>query len=157
MQNPQIPDTAETRIIPKWLFPPHFPDKNRFTSNRPDAILVAPISARTKKLHTSNEGGRILRSGRGQLRKIGSTSTAPQAATNRSTFSRQHQPKDLSILQRDIHLMEIKYFEDNRPQNQLSAAQEQHKGLCACPRRGARPFILPRPSVSELRKSFSFF
>ena len=32
MQNLQIPDTAETRIIPNWLFPPRFSDKNRFTS-----------------------------------------------------------------------------------------------------------------------------
>jgi hypothetical protein len=52
------------------------------------------------------------------------------AATSRSTFSRQHQPKDFSILQRYIHLIEIKYCEDTRPQNQPSAAQEQHKGLC---------------------------
>ena len=32
MQNLQIPDIAETRIILKWLFPPRFSDKNRFTS-----------------------------------------------------------------------------------------------------------------------------
>ena len=55
---------------------------------------------------------------------------AAPPATSRSTFPRQHRPKDLSILQRDIHLIEIKYCEDTRPQNQLSAAQEQHKGLC---------------------------
>ena len=75
-------------------------------------------------------GGRVLRSGRGQLRETGSTFTAPPA-TSRSTFPRQHRPKDLSILQRDIHLIEIKYCEDTRPQNQLSAAQELHKGLCS--------------------------
>jgi hypothetical protein len=49
MQNLQIPDTAETRIISKWLFPSHFFDKNRFTASHPDAVLVAPISAETKK------------------------------------------------------------------------------------------------------------
>ena len=52
MQNLQIPDTAENRIIPKWLVPPRFSDKNRLTSSRPDAVLVAPISAKTKKQHT---------------------------------------------------------------------------------------------------------
>jgi len=28
MQSLQIPETAESRIVPKWLFPPHFPDKD---------------------------------------------------------------------------------------------------------------------------------
>jgi len=27
MQNLQIPETAESRIVSKWLFPPRFPDK----------------------------------------------------------------------------------------------------------------------------------
>jgi hypothetical protein len=29
MHNLQIPETAESRIVPKWLFPPRFPDKDR--------------------------------------------------------------------------------------------------------------------------------
>jgi len=46
-----------------------------------------------------------------------------------------HQPgtapsKDLSKPRRDIHLVEIKYCEDTRPQNQLNATKEQHKDLC---------------------------
>jgi len=58
MQNLQIPNTAETRIIkPKWLFPPCFSGKNRFTSSRPDAVLVAPISARTKNQQKASKGG----------------------------------------------------------------------------------------------------
>ena len=77
--------------------------QNRFTSSRPDAVLVVPISARTKKQQTSSEGGWVLRSGREKLRENGSTSAAPPAIS-RSTFPRQHRPKDLSILQRDIHL-----------------------------------------------------
>jgi hypothetical protein len=40
----QILDTAETRIIPKRLFPPRLPDKNRFTSSCPGAVMTAPIS-----------------------------------------------------------------------------------------------------------------
>ena len=34
------------------------------------------------------------------------------------------------ILQRDIHLLKIKYYEDTRPQFQLSDVQEQYDGLC---------------------------
>ena len=59
----------------------------------------------------------------------GSTSAAPPA-TSRATNPRQHWPKDLSNPRRDIHLVEIKYCEDTRPQNQLNAAKEQHKDLC---------------------------
>jgi hypothetical protein len=56
MQNLHNPNTAETRIIPKWLASPRFSDKNRFTSSRPDAALVAFISARTKKQQTASNG-----------------------------------------------------------------------------------------------------
>jgi len=125
MQNLQIPETAESRIVPKWLFLPRFPDKDRFTSSRPDFVLVTPIAAKTQKQQT-NVGGWVLRSGRGQLRETGSTPAAPPA-TSRATNPRQHRPQDLSKPQRDIHLVEIKYC---RPQNQLNAAKEQHKDLC---------------------------
>jgi hypothetical protein len=55
-------------------------------------------------------------------------------ATSRATNPRQHQPKDLSKPRRDIHLVEIKYCEDTRPQNKLNTAKEQHKDLCNIPR-----------------------
>ena len=58
------------------------------------------------------------------MRKTGSTLAAPPA-TSRATNPRQHRPKNLSKPRRDIHLVEIKYHEDNRPQNQLNAATEQ--------------------------------
>jgi len=128
MQNLQVPETAESRIVPKWLFPPRFSDKGRFTLNRPDFVLVTPTPAKTQKQKT-NVGGWVLRSGRGQLRETGSISAAPPA-TSRATNPRQHRPKDLSKIRRDIHLVEIKYCEDTRPQNQLNAAKEQHKDLC---------------------------
>jgi hypothetical protein len=47
MQNLQIPETAESRIVPKWLFPPRLPDKDIFTSSHPDFVLVTPIAAKT--------------------------------------------------------------------------------------------------------------
>jgi len=128
MQNLQILETAESRIIPKWLFPPRFSDKDRFTSSRPDFVLVTSIAAKTQKQKT-NVGGWVLRSGRGQLRETGSTSAA-LPATSRATTPRQHRPNDLSKPRRDIHLVGIKYCEDIRPQNQLNAAKEQHKDLC---------------------------
>jgi len=128
MQNLQVPETAESRFVPKWLFPPRFPDKDRFTSSRPDFVLVTPIAAKTQKQQT-NVGGWVFRNGRGHLRETGSTSAAPPA-TNRATNPRQHRPKDLSKPRRDIHLVKIKYCEDTRPQNQLKAAKEQHKDIC---------------------------
>ena len=85
-----------------------FSDKKRFTSSRPDAVLVAPISAKTQKQQTSNEGGWILRSGSGELRETGSILTAPPAATttdpNISAFS-------------TVTLTSLTDFEDTRPQN----------------------------------------
>jgi hypothetical protein len=46
MQNLQIPETAESRIVPKWFFPPRFPDRDRVTSTRPD---FTPTAAKTPK------------------------------------------------------------------------------------------------------------
>jgi len=91
-------------------------------------VLVTPIAAKTQKQQT-NVGGWVLQSGRGQLRETGSTSAAPPA-TSTATNPRQHRPKDLNKTRREIHLVEIKYCEDTRPQNQLNAAKEQHKDLC---------------------------
>jgi len=124
MQNLQVPETAESKIAPKWLFPPRFPDKDRFTSSRPDFVLVTPIAAKTQKQQT-NVGGWVLQSGRGQLRETGSTSAAPPA-----TNPKQYRPKDLSKPRRDIHLVQIKYCEDTRLQNQLNAAKEVDKDIC---------------------------
>jgi len=125
MQNLQIPETAESRIVPKWLFPPRFSDKDRFTSSRPDFVLVTPIAAKTQKQQT-NVGGWVLRSGRGQLRETGSIPAAPPA-TSRATNPRQHRPKDLNKTQRDIHLVKIKYCEDTRSQNQLTTQRNSTK------------------------------
>jgi hypothetical protein len=52
MQNLQIPETAESRIVSKWLSPPRFPDKDRFTSSRPE--LCAVYSHRCQITKTTN-------------------------------------------------------------------------------------------------------
>jgi hypothetical protein len=48
----QIPETAESKIVPKWLFPPRFQDKDRLTSSRPDFVLVTNTAAKTQKQQT---------------------------------------------------------------------------------------------------------
>ena len=57
MQNLQIPETAESKIVPKWLFSPRFSDKDRFTSSRPDIVLVTPTSAETRNNKLLQGGG----------------------------------------------------------------------------------------------------
>jgi hypothetical protein len=42
MQNLQIPETAERKSVSKWLFPPRFPNIDRFTSSRPDLCWLLP-------------------------------------------------------------------------------------------------------------------
>jgi len=59
MQNLQVPETAESRIVPKWFFPPRFPDKDGFTSSRPDFVLVTPIAAKAQK-QQANVGGWVF-------------------------------------------------------------------------------------------------
>ena len=72
MQNLQIPETAESRIVPQWLFPPRFPDKDRFTSSRPHCVLVTPIAAITQKQQT-NVGGWVLRSAGDNRGRLGAS------------------------------------------------------------------------------------
>jgi hypothetical protein len=57
VQNLQISETTESIIVPKWLFPPRFPDKDRFTSSRPEFVLVTLIAAKTQKQQTNVGGG----------------------------------------------------------------------------------------------------
>jgi len=150
MQNIQIPDTAETRIHQSGSFHP----ASQAKIGLPPAIRMLHWLPNLRKHKKATEwGGGVLRSGRGQLRETGSTSTAPPAATNRSAFSRQHSSKDLSILHRDIHLIKINYLikinhcEDTRPQNQMSAAQEQHIKSFAPSFK--EPLLLSTPSFWE--------
>ena len=127
-----------------------FPDKNMFASG---CCTGCSHLHENKKQPASNEGGWVLRSGRGQLRETGSTSTAPPAVTIRSTFSRQHRPKHFSIFQRDIHLIEYKYCEDTRPLNQLNAMQEEHKGLCIILEGAWSPLLPSTPSTRTVAPS----
>jgi len=66
-------ETAESRFVPKWLFPPRFPDEDRFTCSRPNFELVTPIAAKTQTQQTT-VGEWVLRSGGGNWGRLG----APQ-------------------------------------------------------------------------------
>jgi hypothetical protein len=49
MQSFYIPNTAETRIVPKWLFPPRFSDQNRFTSQPSGCCIENKILEKKRK------------------------------------------------------------------------------------------------------------
>jgi len=42
-QNLQIPEHANDRTLPRWLFNARSSARDRLTSRRPDAILVTPL------------------------------------------------------------------------------------------------------------------
>jgi len=109
--------------IPYLCWSP-FSDKSRFTSSRPDLVLVTHTAAKTP-IQQTIVGGWVLRSGRQQLRVTGSTQAAPPA-TSRATNPRQQRPMDLGILPRNIHLVEIKYCDDDQV-HQTSKPAERHK------------------------------
>jgi len=57
MQNLQIPESAESRIVPKWLFPPRFSDKDRFTSSLPDLCWLLQSLQKHKNYKLMSGGG----------------------------------------------------------------------------------------------------
>ena len=60
IQNLQLPDAAETRIIPKWLFPPRFPDKNRSTAAVRMLYWLLPSPRDQKSNRLAMKGGGFL-------------------------------------------------------------------------------------------------
>eukprot|EP00983_Pelagomonas_calceolata_P021691 679547-Pelagomonas_calceolata.AAC.1 len=55
---------------------------------------------------------------------------ALRASHSHSTSFRGPSTSQLLPEQRHVHLVEVKYFEDNRPKNQLEASKQQHCNLC---------------------------
>jgi hypothetical protein len=47
-QNLQIPEHANNRTLPSWLFDARLSVRDRLTSSRPDAILVTPLPTKSK-------------------------------------------------------------------------------------------------------------
>eukprot|EP00983_Pelagomonas_calceolata_P031880 1000864-Pelagomonas_calceolata.AAC.1 len=93
----QIPGHSTNRTLPIYIFPRRFPDKDRLTSSRPDAILVIPI----KKVPRTNSRYLLRRTGgRGGNRE----DSAPATAT--PPTSKVGHPSQLPPEQRHIHLVE---------------------------------------------------
>ncbi len=50
LQNLQIPVGSTNGTVPGWLFPCHFPTKQRLTTSHPDAILTEMPTKKAKQL-----------------------------------------------------------------------------------------------------------
>eukprot|EP00983_Pelagomonas_calceolata_P025310 793958-Pelagomonas_calceolata.AAC.1 len=73
LQNLQIPEHSINRALPKFIFPRRYPDKQRLTSSRPDAILVVPM----KRVPRTNSRYPLRsRGGRGRNREHSAPATA---------------------------------------------------------------------------------
>ena len=121
LQDLQIPEHATNRTLPKYIFPRRFPNKDRLISSRPDALLVVPL----KRAQRSNPRYELRSAGgRGGNRE----DSAPATATPPTFKARD--PSQLHPDQRHIHLVEVKYCEDTRPNSQLEASKQQHRDLC---------------------------
>eukprot|EP00983_Pelagomonas_calceolata_P042859 1138679-Pelagomonas_calceolata.AAC.2 len=101
------------------LFPQYLPERSRLTSSRPDAILITRCKAKPTSFSpfTSCSHRRALRS-------------RHNLTLRTTTANRVRQPQQLSVNQRHVHLIEIKYCEDTRPGQQLEAAKQQHADPC---------------------------
>ena len=113
--NLQLPTHASNRTLPAYFFPRNLPERKRLNSSRPDAVLITPFNAK----HTSNG--------------VSPTHShhALRSSSRRTTrTSRMRQPHELHANERHMHLIEIKFCEDTRPEHQLNAAKQQHADLC---------------------------
>ncbi len=109
----------------------------------PDAILVTPnktcsISSQNQQNHPNDQGltlssGRTPRReglGRGQGSLAAATAARCRPPSPATAYQpRQTRPKNLPWQRRATHLIEIKYCEDTRPEQQLQAAHAQHGHL----------------------------
>eukprot|EP00983_Pelagomonas_calceolata_P130184 1161667-Pelagomonas_calceolata.AAC.1 len=119
--NLQIPAHASNRTTSSYLFPRKFPKKSSLTSSHPDTVLITTYHAKPTSSSLSSSSS-LCRHDTSQ--KTSAVTRVRQPALD------SRAPHQLSANQRHVHLIEIKYFEDTRPGQQLEAAQWQHTELC---------------------------
>eukprot|EP00983_Pelagomonas_calceolata_P027247 856149-Pelagomonas_calceolata.AAC.2 len=74
----------------------------------------------------SRGGPPLYSAGRGGNREHSAPATAS------SPPSEVRYPSQLLPDQRHVHVVEVKYCEDTRPNSQLEASKQQHRNLCCC-------------------------
>ena len=86
MQNFQKPDSTEARIVPKWLSPHHFSDKNRFISA---AQKLYWLLLSTQKMLTM-EGGGFFRVAGANWGRLGAPQQHLQPSADRPSPNSTH-------------------------------------------------------------------
>ncbi|MGK7371762.1 MAG: RNase H family protein [Candidatus Halalkalibacterium sp. M3_1C_030] len=89
----------ENRVLPAWMFPCLPNGEDRTHFSRPDVILLLPTTTCSTRSNAAN--------------------------SNINHFNAQ----DFNPRYWEIHLMEFKFCEDTRPENQLATATQQHAEL----------------------------
>ncbi len=135
----QMPVTAESRVPSAWIFAINHNQRDSLSS-RPGAILVTlkkirKINFQNQQNHPNAQGptlrsGRRVVLGRGQGSLAAATPAGGRLPSPATAYRpRQTHPKNLRWQRRITHLIEIKYSEDTRPEQQLQAAHAQHGRL----------------------------
>ncbi len=107
-QSLQIPEHANNRTLPSWLFDARLPVRGKLTTSRSDAILVTPIPIKSKPPFTPHLQ---------QVQHARCNGNCTELTTSK-------------LIKREVRLIEVKYCEDTRPGHQLEASSKQHKTLC---------------------------
>ncbi|KAF5833184.1 hypothetical protein DUNSADRAFT_10598 [Dunaliella salina] len=87
-----------------------------------------PVAGGTYPGWQASQGAAGVFSGTGDLLLPSTSGLISSRRTTRT--SRMRQSHELYTNERHVHLIEIKFCEDTRPEYQLNAAKQQHAGLC---------------------------
>ncbi len=131
---------ANNRTLPAWLFPnPTVRHRMNNIHSRPDLILVVPIKNKNSNAgaRTTRRGGQSAATAAGAATGIAAASCPPQdeVAAISAAAATKWDAAGLTPDQAHVHLVEIKYCEDTRPETQLAVAKHQHQDLISSIRR----------------------
>ncbi len=129
-----LPAAAHNRTLPHWLIPnPTLRCRANALPSRPDLILVVPIKHKKVGIEARTRGGQLAAAIAAAARLAADEESAISAAAAKRWDASRLPPHEAHV-----HLVEIKYCEDTRPDAQLEAAKRQHKVLISSIRRKYR-------------------